>query len=296
MTRHLVWALMATVALSPALSPQRPTFSTATRTVVVQAIVTDRGRPVEGLAAKDFELRDNGVVQIIESVVADDNRGLDVSMLLDHSGSVRSSLGSELANAARQLASLLQEQDTSDVWLFDGSLRRPAGRAPASRAVTPMGDGGTMLFDAISAAAMRQPRQLRPRVIYVFTDGLDTRSLISRRTRLELLARSNAVVILLAFSRLGRTSQWLTHGGTAGDYDYLLREIADATGGLFGDVRAGRDVSDLLRASLASVRKGYTITYSPRGVEPRGWHSITLNSANAAHQIAAKRGYYWDTR
>ena len=51
------------VAAASAQAPPRPTFTVGVEAVYVDVFVTDGNRPVVGLTAADFELRDNGVRQ-----------------------------------------------------------------------------------------------------------------------------------------------------------------------------------------------------------------------------------------
>ena len=57
---------------------QQPTFRSSTLAVRVDVLVTDGHKPVAGLTARDFDLRDNGVAQSIELV---DTADLPVNVL-----------------------------------------------------------------------------------------------------------------------------------------------------------------------------------------------------------------------
>ena len=63
------------------------TFRSGVDAVRVDVLVMDGNRPVAGLTASDFELRDSGVVQPIESVAIEDVP-LNVMLALDTSESV----------------------------------------------------------------------------------------------------------------------------------------------------------------------------------------------------------------
>jgi hypothetical protein len=62
-------------------------FRTGTDAVLVDVSVLREGKPVRGLTAADFELRDNQVEQQIDLVSADEVP-VDVSLLVDVSASV----------------------------------------------------------------------------------------------------------------------------------------------------------------------------------------------------------------
>ena len=95
MTRTLLAATLM-LALTQT-SAQR--FRSGVDVVTVDALVTQNGRALTGLAANDFELRDNGVVQEIDGVSVDD---APVSMLLalDTSNSVQGPTLDHLKRAA----------------------------------------------------------------------------------------------------------------------------------------------------------------------------------------------------
>jgi hypothetical protein len=82
-------ARLATAAsIVASIGAQAPTFRTGVDAVRVDVLVNDGSRPVTGLAADDFELRDSGVVQTLDAVAIAD---VPISMMiaLDVSESVK---------------------------------------------------------------------------------------------------------------------------------------------------------------------------------------------------------------
>src|SRR5687768_7167279 len=66
------------------------TFRAAVDVVTIQASVRDsRGRPMRGLTAGDFEVRDNGQLRPMLSLRADVQPPVSVAILVDMSGSMR---------------------------------------------------------------------------------------------------------------------------------------------------------------------------------------------------------------
>jgi len=74
----------------------RPTFRSAVDLVSIQASVRDKhGRPMPGLKASDFEVRDNGQPRSILSLRSDLRSPVSVAVLVDMSGSMR--VGTKIA-------------------------------------------------------------------------------------------------------------------------------------------------------------------------------------------------------
>jgi hypothetical protein len=43
---------------------------------------------------------------------------------------------------------------------------------------------------------------------------------------------------------------------------------------------------------LQEMRSRYLLTYSPSGVEPGGWHTLTVRLKNKSGRVTARRGYF----
>ena len=101
--------------------PQMPTFKARVDLVRVDALVVDDGRPVEGLKASDFVIRDNGVEQTVESIqqIAE----VTAAVVLDVSGSMSGDRLKLAAGAASQLLNELERPRS----IRAARLRRPGG-------------------------------------------------------------------------------------------------------------------------------------------------------------------------
>jgi VWFA-related protein len=278
------------------LREQQPVFRSTTDAVVVDVSVTARGRPVLGLAADDFQLLDNGVPQRIDKVALGE-APVDVSLLLDTSGSAWI-FGNRLVGAANEVRGLLEQGDRAELITFDNQIRRSTVVRTDGRGRVPMRikDGGTALFDAICAAAMESTEPGRRHLIVELTDGLDTQSFLGRNQRQAILARSNAVVYIVAISVRGRAVNTTVAPGVTsepmGDYDYLLAELTDVTGGELIDFRPGSSFSEPLRQAIAGVRTRYTLWYQPNGVSGTGWHKLVVTVPRRDYDLRARRGYF----
>lgn len=294
-------AFVWTVLLMTDLSGHQQVFRSSANAVVVDVSVTSGRHPVTDLKTTDFELFDNNVRQTIDEAEVD-SAALSISVLLDQSGSTSGLYEDRLLRAARDVTNLIHGDDDAELITFGRDVHRSLSPLADLRALTPprIGDGGTKLFDAVVAALLERPESGHRRLIIVLTDGLDTRSVIDRSTRKAVLEHSNAVVDMIAISIAGRTSNWhvrwpengrlITYA--AGDYDYLLREITDATSGHFYDLRPKSDFIDSLRSSIEQFRQRYSLRFRPTGVSTAGWHELTVRVKSGSYDVHARRGYF----
>src|SRR6476469_1706909 len=103
----------------------RATFRSAVDLVSIQASVRDKhGRPLPGLKASDFEVRDNGQPRSILSLRSDLRSPVSVAVLVDMSGSMR--VGAKIASARQAYDSILSQLHDGDdelgLFTFDTRL------------------------------------------------------------------------------------------------------------------------------------------------------------------------------
>lgn len=275
---------------------QRPgsIFRAETRTVMVNVAVFDRSGFIEGLGTKDFLVTDNGVNQTVVKVEMT-SMNLDVVVATDQSGSLPQATASQLARDAHAVIELVGANDTLRQLTFDRDVRTtPLPPRPSTEGYVPRGDGGTALFDAITAAVLVAPDPTRQRLAIVLTDGVDNVSAGVQATRLQLMRRSTAVLYVAAFSRVGRSSgmesQYL--GPVIGDPDRWLRQLSEASGGEFVEVRPGATMLPVAARAADRMRKSYVLHYQPTGADQAGWHDIVVRIAGRSATVLSKRGYF----
>ncbi len=314
-------AVGLTLIAAPAGSrvpPRASQFRVNVEGVHVDVLVMDGKRPVLGLAAADFELRDAGVLQTIDSVALEDIP-LSIVMALDTSGSVKGERLVHLKEAARSLIDLLQPADRAALLTFSADVRLRSGwsgdRRQLQAAVESCdASGATSLNDAAYAAlTLRDPRPGRTLVL-VFSDGDDTSSWLPGANALDVARRNDGVVYAVTLESSENPV-----------YGYLLdfrsglqapanipefpearskmslpnpvytRTLLDALSSETGGKIVNAERSSRLRETFVDVvtefRNRYLITYSPRGVEKGGWHPIEVRLRNRPGKITARKGY-----
>ena len=279
------WTAMATAGLALALgfsvsSAQMQTFTSRADVVLVDALVTEGRTPVAGLGRDDFELRDNGVPQTIALV----NQGqvpLGVVLAMDTSGSVSGARLGALQAAAESVVALLQPADRLAVVTFGSRVRwrqLTSITAPAAAdALRPVPDpGDTSLFDAAyTALALAESPGTRGLAI-VFSDGVDTSSVLPAASVLDTARRADVVLF----------------GVSVGGADQsFLRDLSDVTGGRALRVESDRALGATLGSIVAEFRSRYLISYTPVGVAHGGWHRLEVRVKRRRVAVNARPGY-----
>src|SRR5207249_3689072 len=125
-TASAVVALGQTPAGQVVQTPPVATFKSSVDLVRVSAIVRDhKGRFVQDLTARDFEILDAGQVRRIADFRRD-FAGVSIALLFDVSGSMEARLA-DAREAARHVLSWLEtERDEAAIYTFDTQLQEVA--------------------------------------------------------------------------------------------------------------------------------------------------------------------------
>jgi VWFA-related protein len=328
----ILTVVLALVPTSSLLWPPAATeqvFRAERDAVLVDVSALDRGRPIGGLAAEDFRLEDNGIPQSV-TLLSVAEVPIDLTLLVDVSYSIeqptmgagqvlkREPAGAWITHGTTVVAGQLGPRDRLQVLRFASDIDRLAitgGRLelPAVDAVTLM--ARTSFFDALAVAGLQPHRSGAHHAVVALTDALDTSSLVPYEVLVQMLARSDAAVHVVtagprefadsslrtemretAFRpRSGQDDQPLQSMSVpfGDDYDWLLRDLVDRTGGRLTISRNGDDFVDALRTSLEHIRARYLLSYSPEGVAREGWHEVKVTVPNhPKYEVRARRGYW----
>lgn len=295
----LILALVAgTGALAHGVRAQEPVFRAVVDAVNVSVSVRDENRPVTGLKATDFELLDNGVPQEITSTSVE-SLPVDVTLVLDTSASLRGAALDKLKSDVQRMADLLGADDRVRLVAFSTTVNdvfglRPGGtRLPLERISA---GGWTSFYNALAAALMMVPDAERPQLVFGFSDGFDTTSVLSARRLLDLAPYSSAAMYVDLVRPSAPRPPYATGVVTrrpsrvAAPNRTLLQEAAAHTGGLVYEDPSG--LPSVFRKVLSDFRTSYALRYMPRGVKREGWHDIVVRvHGGKKYDIRARRGY-----
>src|SRR5262249_52325380 len=151
-------AIASVVAGRADSTQQPPRFSTRVESVRVDVLVTDHGHPIRGLAARDFEIFDNGVRQQLD-FVSFEQIPIDVILALDMSDSVAGERLDHLRAAGDAALAALEHDDRAALVTFshvvDSAATLSTDVAHVRRALQQAeGSGETSLVDGTFAGIL----------------------------------------------------------------------------------------------------------------------------------------------
>jgi VWFA-related protein len=283
---------------------QATQFRTGVEAVRVDALVMDGSKPVADLRADDFELRDNGVAQTIESVAISD---VPISMMvaLDTSESVAGHVLDELKEGVSAAAAALRPVDRTALISFSSDVRLTMDWADDATAVPKAlsgirAGGGTALWDATFAAlTFSDETPAVRRLVLVFSDGDDTSSWLSREAVLDKARRTDAVVYGVEIRDVYTPRVGALHNRSGAesfknvstDDSPFLADVADLTGGSRFRVSDATELRKAFARVLTEFRTRYLITYTPQGATQTGWHALDVKLKTKRGKVVARRGY-----
>lgn len=279
--KTLALACLVVIAWSTASATQQPTFSSRVEGVRVDVLVTDASRrPLQGLTAADFVVRDNGVPQQVD-LVSFGEIPLNVSLAFDLSESVAGARLEQLKAASDALTAALKPVDQSALVAFNHaislkcplSLDRTCVRDALNNAVP---TGHTSLVDGIFAGMVIGESEVGRSLLVVFSDGLDTVSFLPADRVLEIGRRTDVVVYPIA-PKDARPD--------------FLDDLADLTGGRVLEVDRKGDLSGTFQSILTEFRQRYLLTYTPQNVPRGGWHTLDVRVNRSGARVKARPGY-----
>jgi Ca-activated chloride channel homolog len=256
--------MLTMLALAAVAAGQQP-FRTGVDLVHFGVVVTDKqGKPITGLTAADFELKERGKPQTIRYFAAgdpDEAPPLHLGFLLDMSGSMEA----DLKDVRTAAIKFLNAVDTAvDITLVDFDTEVRVARYGAQdfarlieRIRSGKADGWTAFYDAFGTYLDGASRQVGQKIAVVYTDGGDTRSVITQSDLLDLLKASDVTVYTIGY--LARQSSSVQM-----EQRMQLKRFAEITGGQAFFPQSLKEIDkmyDLIQGEIAArYSLGYTST------------------------------------
>jgi VWFA-related protein len=300
-----VAALAVGACLAPVRAQQapQPTFRSAIDVVSLNVTVTDpNGRFVTELPQDAFSIYEDGMPQDIKFFNRS-NLPVALSILLDTSASMEDKIATA-QEAAIGFVKRLRPQDLGQVIDFDSrvlvSQSFTSNIPDLEDAIHKTTAGGsTSLHNAIYISLKelkkiqtRSADEVRRQAIVVLSDGEDTSSLVSFEEVLELAKRSETAIYAIGLR--GKGPDHLR--GSFNEADYVLRELAQETGGRVFFAHTASELAGIYGQISDELSSQYMIGYSSRNPKRDGaWRRIVVRTNQPNTTARTKQGYYGPT-
>lgn len=290
----------------PPFKPKFPlTFATEAR--MVNLTVTARGvdgKLVKNLTSGDFTIYEDDKPQRIQffarvfdpSRAADEGQedapdptAIDLGMLFDTSTSMEDVLKLSQNAAAQFLESIPRARALTTVF-FDSDIRLSKYNSESQQGLfdriqKAKSTGDTLLRDAIAVYLSRISDDPGRKIVVLFTDGEDTKSLISIGELKDLVRSSTVTIYPILFA--GKYSD-----STAGiQAKALMRDLADLTGGEVFLPRTFKDLAPIYAGLLDELAAQYVIGYIPEVDPAPGEHRLRVEVEREGVKVRHRRGY-----
>jgi VWFA-related protein len=284
MRRWACGAMVAIVAFAGAtMRAQDATFRASADAVTVGVSVLRGGRPVSGLAATDFQILDNGVVQQIASL-SYEKLPIDLTVLLDISGSVSGKVLDQLRQSAGDLQKTLQPSDRLRILTFNMRVHRlldvDAKQGTFEPAFASLASGGSSaVLDALAVALASGTTADRRQFVVLLSDGKDSISINTPEALLEMARRTSPTISVVLATPIRRPA------------DKIYADLAAETGGTTVALLPSETLGSQLRRTVDTFRSSYVLTYTPAGVTREGAHALEVRVQRPLVDVRARRGY-----
>ena len=264
--------------------------------VNVLFIATDRhGKFVRNLNQTDFNiLDDHKPPQAIEAFRKETDLPLQLGLLVDTSGSVRSRFDFEQEAATSFLQSTLRPGfDKAFVMGFSNRSQVTQDFTDNARLLATgvhrlQDGGGTALYDAVYKACrdkLAKETSDHPvrKAIIIVSDGEDNQSEYSRAQAIEMAQRAEVIIYAISTDDSGLVLRG----------DRVLQQLADATGGRAFFPFKMKDIKNSFAAIEDELRSQYVVSYRPADFDADGrYRSIEITAVKKDLQVRARRGYF----
>ena len=287
-------------AAAPSGDPQAAVrLNVSVDLVNIFATVRDTsGKYVDGLAAENFTVFENGVQQKVSFFSHDTQANLSVGVVVDTSGSMRHKLQQAL-QTVREVSLALGPQDEMFLITFndDVDLRQKFTRNPEDiqKALRGVRSGGeTSVYDALQVAIKEmQGARNGKRILLLVSDGYDTRSKINMDQALEQLKRSQLSLYAIGIDD-DDNDPLVLRQPRYHVYLYMLGELTGASGGQTFRMYTGRNyaLDSIAAIILEELHQQYTLGYYPVTPKDGSWRALQVKVDRPNSNVRSRSGYY----
>jgi VWFA-related protein len=275
--RRAALAAILTIVVSSSAGAQK-TFRAGVDLVNFGVFVTDnKGVPINGLKAADFEVVEEGKPQEIKFFTEGDPEEappLHLGFMLDASGSMEEDLGDVRTSAIK----FLKQMETAvDITLvdFDTEVRVARFRSEdyprvIERIRTRKLGGMTALYDALGTYLSAADTQVGQKILIMYTDGGDTRSAMSRNEVLNVVRSSDVTIYVIGY---------LEHQSSTGKMEQkqVLQQFAEMTGGQAFFPYSVKEVDKVYEKIQREIAARYSLGYTSSDPRADGaWRKVDI--------------------
>ena len=273
----------ALLCLASATLHGLPQFASGVSVVEVYVTVTDdKGEPIQGLQASDFQLQEDGTTQTIGVFTAGDFP-LNAALALDRSFSMAGERLEATKKAAHTFIDELRPSDRVRIVRIGSEFETEEARTTQHAAIDRIDAWGTTaLHDSIiqSLDLIERDGPARGRhALLLFSDGADR---YSKATAEDVLKRARGANVIVYPVAIGR------------ERPQLFAELASITGGRSLHLRDARGIQEAVKGIARELRYQYLVGYTPTRplTEDRGeWRSIAVKVNRPRARVRARDGY-----
>ena len=299
MSRRALAALLLLGCLGTSLAAAQ-VFRSGTDMVLLSVTAIDgKNHPITGLAAADFQVREDGMMQEV-SVFSHDVQPISLSLLVDTSTSMEMKL-KMAQDAAIGFCKRLGRNDVAQIITFDSEtrIRQSFTRdvAALEGAIRQIRAGGsTSLYTAIYVALneltrlrrTQAPDEIRRQAIVVLSDGEDNTSLLRYEDVLDLAKRSDVAVYAIG---LRDKTDVVARGFN--EADFVLRSLSQASGGRPFIVDDATQLPAIYTQIADELSNQYTLGYVSKNSKRDGaWRQISVKVLQPNVAARTKSGYF----
>ena len=254
---------MTTLAILALLCSQAAPTADAEVRAIWLTVTDDKGSAVEGLAAEDVVVLENGVARDIVAVNLD-RRPLNLALLVDTSAAVAGAFRLTMVDAILGFLGRLPSGSKYALWTTGDRPTKLVDltddTSAASKAITRVvPQGGSTMLDALVEASedLRKKAKEGERTVVAAVSAVGPEFSSRDRYRAVEAAQKNADLFMAVLIEEGQTDF-----DNRSSYDFVLSGLTKKTGGLYETTLSVMGLDSSLRKLGAQVRSQYRLSYA----------------------------------